>query len=182
MVEKLKGVFGLLFGGLLAVKLIQSVIILEDPFVVAVYFTLSLTFLYVGVIQLDALNHLRRLFGLIEGVVITVSPNQMIAKNLNNAKTARLTRKNPHPRMLSGNFRELEADFKEVIGQLALKRRAKLNVMITLNGKSEGGYTDIESRAFREAILSSGVNEVYLSKQNVSDEKAYGILIEGKIE
>lgn len=182
MVDKLKGLFGLLFGGLLAVKLVHSVIILDDPIVVAVYFTFSLTFLYVGMIQFDIVNRIRRLLGLIEGFVITVYPDKMIAKNLKNGKTARLTRKNPHPRMLSGDFFELEADFKDIVGQLAPKRFAKLNVLITQIGNSEGGYTNIENRAFREAVLSSGVSKVFLSEQKVPEDMAYRALIEGKLE
>ena len=63
-----------------------------------------------------------------------------------------------------GEFYEMKKSLRKVLEQLGLRRwyMAKPVVLVHLIPKVEGGYTNVELRAFREAMLAAGVGEVYL--------------------
>lgn len=83
-----------------------------------------------------------------------------------------------HPRSLMGNFLVVESCMKELVSKLL--PRSFLSVaplgVVQLMEKSEGGYTDVEIRAFQEAALGAGCRQVLfvdsatpLSNQDVID-------------
>lgn len=63
-----------------------------------------------------------------------------------------------------GDFDEAEKSLRKVLEQLGLCRwyRAKPVALVHLVPQVEGGYTNVELRAFREAMLAAGAGEVYL--------------------
>lgn len=69
-----------------------------------------------------------------------------------------------HPRTLMGDFTAVEGCFKEVVSRLGLNEwyvRAPI-ALLHLIPKVEGGYTNVELRAFREAMVGAGAAQVYL--------------------
>ena len=69
-----------------------------------------------------------------------------------------------HPRTLMGDFTAVERCFKEVVSQLGLNEwyvRAPIT-LVHLIPKVDGGYTNVELRAFREAMVGAGAAQVYL--------------------
>lgn len=69
-----------------------------------------------------------------------------------------------HPRTLMGDFMGVEACIKEVLIQLTPKRfllPAPI-VYIHLLDKVEGGVTNVEARAFREATIGAGAREIHV--------------------
>lgn len=63
-----------------------------------------------------------------------------------------------------GDFTAIEAAFKQVLSELGLKAWYKLApvVLTHLVPQVEGGYTNVELRAFREAALGAGASQSYL--------------------
>jgi hypothetical protein len=69
-----------------------------------------------------------------------------------------------HPRTLMGEFTAVQNAMKEALGQLGLLAWYK-RALITLTHllpKANGGYTNVELRAFREATLGAGSAQAYL--------------------
>jgi hypothetical protein len=63
-----------------------------------------------------------------------------------------------------GDFTAVELCFKEAISRLGLNEwyvRAP-TALVHLIPKVEGGYTNVELRAFREAMVGAGAAQVYL--------------------
>mgnify|MGYP000356639003 CR=1 FL=1 len=69
-----------------------------------------------------------------------------------------------HPRTLMGDFAEVEQCLRKMLEQLGLRRwyMAKPIALVHLVPQVEGGYTNVELRAFREAMAAAGAGEVYL--------------------
>ena len=62
-----------------------------------------------------------------------------------------------HPRTLMGDFHVVEACFKVALNELCLDRRfVKPRVLVHLIPDTQGGYTNVELRAFKEASLMAG--------------------------
>lgn len=69
-----------------------------------------------------------------------------------------------HPRSLMGDFDEAVKSLRKVLEQLGLCRwyMARPVALVHLLPQVEGGYTNVELRAFREAALAAGAGETYL--------------------
>lgn len=69
-----------------------------------------------------------------------------------------------HPRTLIGDFCSVEKCFKEIVTQLCPKKLLSTppTLYIHLLDKNEGGYTNVEVRAFTEAGLGAGGRVVKL--------------------
>ncbi len=67
-----------------------------------------------------------------------------------------------HPRMLMGDFLEVQACFKDVIAYLHIDSFLSRppRVIVHLFDQGEGGYTAVEIKAFHEAALGAGAGEV----------------------
>ncbi len=68
-----------------------------------------------------------------------------------------------HPRTLMGDFYEIERCLKELVKQVVPKSLFALTpiAIVQLLDVSEGDYTNVEIRAFREAALGAGARRVY---------------------
>ena len=99
------------------------------------------------------------------GASIVYTENEVTAENVFTGKKYRLERKVKHPRTLASDFFQIESEIKEIISNLIPGRFIKPKILICLIGQSEGGYTNIERRAFKEAGYSAGAFEVYLAEK-----------------
>ena len=91
-------------------------------------------------------------------------------------KATELTTALDHPRTLMGDFQGVEATFRSLLSQLGVRAwyKRKPWALVHLPDPTEGGYTPVELRAFREAALGAGCSNVWLldSKEPVlSKEK-----------
>ncbi len=68
-----------------------------------------------------------------------------------------------HPRTLMGDFFAIESCLKEICADLLPKKSFSLApiAIVQFLDKTDGGVTNVEIRAFREAILGSGSRQVY---------------------
>lgn len=69
-----------------------------------------------------------------------------------------------HPRTPMGSFEETEKAFSQILNKVSPKSFFKpaLIAYVHLIDTVEGGYTDVELRAFKEAVISAGAREVYM--------------------
>ena len=69
-----------------------------------------------------------------------------------------------HPRTPIGNFEKLEEIFAQAIKEIGGKSffRPSPVVYLHLLDEIEGGYTQIEVRAFKEAALGGGAREIFM--------------------
>jgi rod shape-determining protein MreB len=107
-------------------------------------------------------------FNYFRHIYLTVHKGKATATNLSNGESAiREMAKAEHPRSIMGSFSEVEAIFTEVIQKVCPNRfllPAPI-VYVHLLDNVEGGYTDVELRAFREAAYGAGAREVYLPSE-----------------
>ncbi len=68
-----------------------------------------------------------------------------------------------HPRTLMGDFFVIESCLKEIWADLLPKKSFSLApiAIVQFIDKTNGGVTNVEIRAFREAILGAGSRQVY---------------------
>lgn len=83
-----------------------------------------------------------------------------------------------HPRSLAGDFSEVESTVKDAISKQPKTwfGMFKPAVVIHLVPAAEGGYTMLEEKFFREAVLSSGVSKIiFISNERsvLNDERLY---------
>ncbi len=74
-----------------------------------------------------------------------------------------------HPRTLMGDFYQIEACVTELTKQVFAKcwfTRAPI-VIVQLLGVAEGGYTNVEIRAFQEVMYRSKTKKVYFADTEV---------------
>lgn len=71
-----------------------------------------------------------------------------------------------HPRTLMGDFDVIENCFKSLVEALAPKRflLPAHTAVVHLLEDMEGGYTNVERRAFLEAATGAGAKKVFVSK------------------
>jgi hypothetical protein len=98
-------------------------------------------------------------------IYIQVHRGHFVAKHIGNGKT---TRKEcaalNHPRTLMGDFNGVQEAFAAAIKELVPPvRLLKPKGLIHLVPVYEGGYTNVELRAFKEAGEMSGINFAFLS-------------------
>lgn len=98
-------------------------------------------------------------------VYIQVSSGQLVAQIVGTTERATVhSSALAHPRSLMGDFIGVEAAIREVLAKLGLRgwfRRAPV-VLTHLLPQVEGGYTNVELRAFREAVLGAGASQSWL--------------------
>jgi hypothetical protein len=98
-------------------------------------------------------------------VYFTVSPGTLNAQVVGSSVRATvLSAAFSHPRTLMGDFTAVESAMKEALAKLGLKgifTRAPV-VLTHLLPEAEGGYTNVELRAFREAVLGAGAAQSWL--------------------
>lgn len=69
-----------------------------------------------------------------------------------------------HPRSLMGDYAEVKKCFRQLLETLHLTvwYRRKPWALVHVIPKQEGGYTNVELRAFRESMMEAGCERVYL--------------------
>jgi hypothetical protein len=98
-------------------------------------------------------------------VYLKVSPGSLSAHLIGGAASATIAcTALAHPRTLMGEFIGVQSCMKEALAKLgvgAWYRRPPIT-LVHLLPKVEGGYTDVELRAFKEAALSAGSSQAHL--------------------
>jgi hypothetical protein len=98
-------------------------------------------------------------------IYIQVHRGYFVAKHLGTGKAVRrecaeLT----HPRTLMGNFHEVQESFSSALKELLPRMNLlKPKGLVHLVPAFEGGYTNVETRAFKEAGEMAGINFAFLS-------------------
>ena len=98
-------------------------------------------------------------------VYVQIRPGMAVAKRMDTSEQATATSVAlSHPRTLMGDFTQVEACLKEVFETLGVRswRSRAAIALIHLVPKADGGYTNVELRAFREAALGAGAAQAYL--------------------
>lgn len=69
-----------------------------------------------------------------------------------------------HPRTLMGDYKGVHESFKDLLRQLGFGAwyKRKPWALVHLIPVQEGGYTNVELRAFRESMLEAGCEQVFL--------------------
>ena len=98
-------------------------------------------------------------------IYIQVHQGYFIAKRID---TGRSVRKDcaglAHPRTLMGDFHSVQESFAGAVKELLPRLRfLKPRGLVHLVPTYEGGYTNVETRAFKEAGEMSGINFTHLS-------------------
>jgi hypothetical protein len=114
---------------------------------------------------------------MIDAIIIEVRPDRINARHLLSSKSYSPVRNNVHPRSLTGSFHELEGEFKAVITQLRSSRWSTVSICIEMFGLDDGGYTNIELRAFREAALGGGANHIVIAGDLAGDRDITKVLL-----
>ena len=98
-------------------------------------------------------------------IYIQVHRGHFIAKNLGTGKTVRREcAALAHPRTVMGDFEAIAAAFKAALKELLPTiNLLKPKGLIHLIPQLEGGYTNVELRAFKEAGETAGINFAFLS-------------------
>ncbi|MBF6023972.1 hypothetical protein [Lysobacter niastensis] len=101
-------------------------------------------------------------------IYIQVYRGHFIAKHLGNGKTIRRECAGlDHPRTLMGDFQKVQDSFAAVLKELLPPvNLLKPKGLVHLVPAYEGGYTNVETRAFKEAGEMAGVNFAFLSTQD----------------
>lgn len=70
-----------------------------------------------------------------------------------------------HPRTLMGDFVSIETGFREIVNELSSGRLLAVSpsIVVHLPPGVEGGYTNVEIRAFKEAAFGAGGREVFVT-------------------
>ena len=87
-------------------------------------------------------------------------------------------------RTLMGNYVQVEALITDLVRQLRRSHRMWLRpkILIHLLPKFEGGYTDVELQAFREAGTAAGCAEVWLlADHDVATDEELESLFDGPL-
>jgi hypothetical protein len=94
-------------------------------------------------------------------VVVGRVTGTLIEKNLTITRTSKGF---SHPRTVIGDFYEIESTFKEIAKELAPQKFLFQNhtAIIHFLQPVEGGLTNIESRALREAAFGAGARETFM--------------------
>lgn len=113
--------------------------------------------------------------------IVSVTPTTLKAKNVRSLKESSIDRTGSHPRTLVGDWFVLVEDMETVLRNIFDRRWVRSDLLICLNGIDEGGYTEIERRAFREAAQAAGAKSIYLSEQGIPVRTAIQ-LFDGSVE
>lgn len=100
-------------------------------------------------------------------IVLTVSSSGVTGRDSSGSPpVSRTCLSLGHPRTLMGSFPEIAACFREIlqeVGQGSLLR-PQPRVVIQLPPGADGGFTDVELRAFSEAALQAGARDVRITQ------------------
>ena len=98
-------------------------------------------------------------------IYFQVHRGHFIAKNLGTGKTIRREcAALAHPRTLMGDFEPISESFGAALKELLPAMNLfKPKGLIHLLPQLEGGYTNVETRAFKEAGETAGINFAFLS-------------------
>jgi hypothetical protein len=103
---------------------------------------------------------------------VFLSESQIRCEDVDSDKVAFISRQSKHPRSLVGNFNELEEDLKRAFLEVFSRSWVQSQVLVCMKGQNEGGYTQIEKRALREAVYGAGAREVFISEMQITKEQA----------
>ena len=101
-----------------------------------------------------------------------LSETEIRCEDVDSEKIGFMPRQSKHPRSLVGNFNELEEDLKKAFLEVFPNSWVRSQVLVCMKGQDEGGYTQIEKRALREATYGAGAREVFISELPVTKEQA----------
>ncbi len=117
---------------------------------------------------------------------VQVRPGEMIASVVpSGPRCERKCSALSHPRTLMGEFVEIEKTLTSLVHELSPKTWLSVAPVITLHllGTEEGGYTNVEVRAFKEAALGAGARAVLMPSgqtplsENAILQKQYSELV-----
>lgn len=98
-------------------------------------------------------------------IYIQVHRGHFVAKHLGTGKTVRMECAGlNHPRTLMGDFHEVQESFSAALKELLPKLNLlKPKGLVHLVPVFDGGYTNVETRAFKEAGEMAGIDFAFLS-------------------
>ena len=101
-------------------------------------------------------------------IYLQVHNGYFIASNLTNGRSVRRECAGlSHPRTLMGDFFSVQEAFASALKTLVPRFNPfKPKGLVHLVPSYEGGYTNVETRAFKEAGEMAGINFAYLSTQD----------------
>jgi hypothetical protein len=109
-------------------------------------------------------------------IYIQIHRGHFIARRLDHSGSVR--KESPalsHPRTLMGDFSAIESLFRSAVKELTpgWLLRPRLKILVHLVPEAEGGYTNVEQRAFQEAAVTAGARacKVVLGVQPLSDDQ-----------
>ena len=111
-----------------------------------------------------------------QDALIVISPAEVRGENLESGSIASIARSVSHPRTLIGDFYALSNELKSVCSSILPRSWIAPNLLICLQGQDDGGYTNIELRAVREAAHMAGARNSWLSIKLVSASQARDVL------
>ena len=115
-----------------------------------------------------------------EDALITLGANELRGENLHTKARAQLPRQRVHPRSLVNRFDDLQGEFVTLCRQLFARGWTRPHVIVCLIGLDEGGYTEIEIRAVREAAMGAGLRKIWLVSGPLVATEARQIFSSGK--
>lgn len=102
-----------------------------------------------------------------EDVLIFLTVGELRGENLHTGVRSQVVRQRLHPRSLVNRFGDLQAEFFSLSRQLCPRGWARPHAVVCLHGLDEGGYTEIEIRAVREAAMAAGLRKIWLVSRPV---------------
>ena len=111
-------------------------------------------------------------------IYLQLQPGLLIGRKVTDPREIRIQSEAlSHPRSLMGSFPGIESLLREAIGRLKGGLLAPW-LLIHLLPEAEGGYTDVEQRAFEEAGHSAGAARVrlQLGGMPLGDEEVVALL------
>lgn len=95
--------------------------------------------------------------------LFTLSASELRGENLDTGAQTSIAREAAHPRTLIARFEPLQAALAALRRELFPRGWTRPQVVLCLVGQAEGGYTEIETKALREAALGAGVRKLWIT-------------------
>lgn len=94
-------------------------------------------------------------------IYLQVLHGEVLARRVGGATLRRSCDALAHPRTLMGDFTAVEACFRALLSELGSQGLLAIapRVLVHLMPEADGGYTDVELRAFDEAARSAGARQ-----------------------
>lgn len=100
-----------------------------------------------------------------EDLLILLSAGELRGENLHTGVRAQVLRQRAHPRSLVNHFHDLQGEFVSLCRQLCPRGWTRPHALVCLVGLDDGGYTEVEIRAVREAALAAGLRKIWLTSR-----------------